>query len=87
MAARNVDDVVASFLSRSRLRTLGREGCFISRTINVTMIADENRKAAHRYRPIVEPLRFLLRLLTRREAVVKALRLAGGVGAQHQSST
>ena len=80
MAARNVDDVVASFLSRSRLRTLGREGCFISRTINVTMIADENRKAAHRYRPIVEPLGFLLRLLTRREAVVIALRLAGGVG-------
>ena len=85
MAARNVDDLLASFLSCSRLRTPERDGCFISRT--VTMIADENRKAAHRYRPIVEPLRFLLRLLTRREAVVKALRLAGGVGAQHQSST
>ena len=85
MAARNVDDVVASFLSRSRLRTLERDGCFISRT--VTMIADEDRKPAHRYRPIIEPLRFSLRLPTPGEAVVKALRLAGGVGAQHQSST
>ena len=87
MAARNVDDLLASFLSCSRLRTPEREGCFISPTVTVTMITDENRKPAHRYRPIVEPLRFLLRLLTRREAVVKALRLAGGVGAQHQSST
>ena len=78
MAARSVDDLLASFFSCSRLRTPERDGCFISRT--VTMIADENRKPAHRYRPIIEPLRFLLRLPTPGEAVVKALRLAGGVG-------
>ena len=78
MTARNVDDLLASFFSCSRLRTPERDGCFIRRT--VTMIADENRKPAHRYRPIIEPLRFLLRLPTPGEAVVKALRLAGGVG-------
>ena len=32
MAARNVDDLLASFLSCSRLRTPERDGCFISRT-------------------------------------------------------
>jgi hypothetical protein len=87
MAARNVDDLLASFFSCSRLRTPERDGCFISRT--VTMIADENRKPAHRYRPIIEPLRFLLRLPTPGEAVVKPCgsQAAWERDAQHHRST